>query len=126
MTTNHSLSPAENTFTRRDFLRTGTTAVAASAAGTLVEAASLAPGARGVGANVEWRNKQMGMAYRKLGRTGIMISEVVSGGDVDQASVVSEQWLTDMGGKALLEVLNHPKSQERIMGMMQTGKPVRN
>jgi aryl-alcohol dehydrogenase-like predicted oxidoreductase len=29
----------------------------------------------------EWRNKQPGMAYRKLGRTGMMISEVVSGGD---------------------------------------------
>jgi aryl-alcohol dehydrogenase-like predicted oxidoreductase len=29
----------------------------------------------------EWRNKQQGMAYRQLGRTGMMISEVVSGGD---------------------------------------------
>jgi aryl-alcohol dehydrogenase-like predicted oxidoreductase len=29
----------------------------------------------------EWRNKQSGMSYRKLGRTGLMISEVVSGGD---------------------------------------------
>ena len=29
----------------------------------------------------EWRNKQSGMSYRKLGRTGMMISEVVSGGD---------------------------------------------
>ena len=25
-----------------------------------------------------------------------------------------------------MELLNHPKTQERIMGMMQTGKPVRN
>ncbi len=81
MTTNHSLSPAGNPFTRRDFLRTGTTAVAASAAGRLVEAASLAPGESGARANVEWRNKQAGMVYRKLGRTGMMISEVVSGGD---------------------------------------------
>ena len=24
------------------------------------------------------------------------------------------------------ELLNNPKTQERIMGMMQTGKPVRN
>jgi aryl-alcohol dehydrogenase-like predicted oxidoreductase len=31
--------------------------------------------------NSEWRNKQSSMAYRKLGRTGMMISEVVSGGD---------------------------------------------
>jgi aryl-alcohol dehydrogenase-like predicted oxidoreductase len=31
--------------------------------------------------NAQWRNRQSGMAYRKLGRTGMMISEVVSGGD---------------------------------------------
>ncbi len=30
---------------------------------------------------VEWRNKQPGMAYRRLGRTGLMVSEVVAGGD---------------------------------------------
>lgn len=29
----------------------------------------------------EWRNRQSGMAYRRLGRTNMMISEVVSGGD---------------------------------------------
>ena len=29
----------------------------------------------------EWRNKVEGMAYRQLGRTGMMISEVVNGGD---------------------------------------------
>lgn len=29
----------------------------------------------------EWRNKQPDMAYRQLGRTGMMISEVVCGGD---------------------------------------------
>jgi len=29
----------------------------------------------------EWRNKQAGMAYRRLGNTGLMISEVVNGGD---------------------------------------------
>jgi aryl-alcohol dehydrogenase-like predicted oxidoreductase len=31
--------------------------------------------------NVEWRNRQPGMSYRRLGRTGLMISEIVSGGD---------------------------------------------
>ena len=31
--------------------------------------------------NQEWRNKQTGMAYRRLGNTGLMISEVVNGGD---------------------------------------------
>jgi 3-hydroxyacyl-CoA dehydrogenase len=59
-------------------------------------------------------------------KLGEMIAEIVSGGNVDQGSVVNEQWFLDMECKAFLELLNHPKSQERIMGMMQTGKPVRN
>ncbi len=32
-------------------------------------------------APIEWRNKQSTMAYRQLGRTGLMVSEVVAGGD---------------------------------------------
>ena len=59
-------------------------------------------------------------------KLGEMIAEIVSGGNVDQGSMVNEQWFLDMERKAFLELLNHPKSQERIMGMMQTGKPVRN
>ena len=59
-------------------------------------------------------------------KLGEMIAEIVSGGNVDQGSVVNEQWFLDMERKAFLELLNHPKTQERIMGMMQTGKPVRN
>jgi 3-hydroxyacyl-CoA dehydrogenase len=55
-----------------------------------------------------------------------MIAEIVCGGDVDAGSLVSEQWLLDMERKAFMELLNHPKTQERIMGMLQTGKPVRN
>ena len=59
-------------------------------------------------------------------KLGAMIAEIVSGGDVDQGSLVNEQWFLDMERKAFLELLSHPKTQERIMGMMQTGKPVRN
>ena len=31
--------------------------------------------------NSEWRNKQPGMTYRRLGRTNLMISEIIAGGD---------------------------------------------
>jgi 3-hydroxyacyl-CoA dehydrogenase len=55
-----------------------------------------------------------------------MIAEIVSGGEVENGSIVNEQWLLDLERKAFMELLNHPKTQERIMGMMQTGKPVRN
>jgi 3-hydroxyacyl-CoA dehydrogenase len=57
---------------------------------------------------------------------GDTIAEIVAGGDIDQGSVVSEQWLLDMERKAFVSLLNNPKTQERIMGMMQNGKPVRN
>ena len=59
-------------------------------------------------------------------KLGAMIAEVVSGGDVDEGSMVDEQWLLDAERRAFMELLKHPKTQERIMGMMQTGKPVRN
>jgi 3-hydroxyacyl-CoA dehydrogenase len=59
-------------------------------------------------------------------KLGAMIAEIVCGGEVEAGSLVSEQWLLDLERKAFMELLVHPKTQERIMGMMQTGKPVRN
>ena len=59
-------------------------------------------------------------------KLGAMIAEIVCGGEVEKDSLVSEQWLLDLERKAFMELLVHPKTQERIMGMMQTGKPVRN
>ncbi len=55
-----------------------------------------------------------------------MIANIVCGGEVDEGSIVNEQWFLHMERKALVELLNNPKTQERIMGMMQTGKPARN
>ena len=57
---------------------------------------------------------------------GKKIAEIVCGGDIQPGSLVDEQWLLDLERRAFMELLNHPKTQERIMGMMQTGKPVRN
>jgi len=55
-----------------------------------------------------------------------LIAEVVFGGDVDAGSMVSEEYLMGMERVRFCALLEHPKSQERIMGMLQTGKPVRN
>jgi 3-hydroxyacyl-CoA dehydrogenase len=55
-----------------------------------------------------------------------LIAEVMCGGDVEPGSIVDEQWLLDLERKAFMQLINHPKSQERMMGMMQSGKPVRN
>lgn len=54
------------------------------------------------------------------------IAEVVCGGDVEAGSLVSEDWLLALERKAFIDLLGNGKTQERIMGMLQTGKPVRN
>ncbi len=55
-----------------------------------------------------------------------LIANVVCGGDVDAGSLVTEEYLMTLERKAFCSLLEHPKTQERIMGMMSTGKPVRN
>ena len=66
---------------RRAFLRSSLAAGAAMALPAPLAAwAPFAPPLPQPGA-VLWRNKQAGMKYRRLGRTGFMISEIVCGGD---------------------------------------------
>jgi 3-hydroxyacyl-CoA dehydrogenase len=55
-----------------------------------------------------------------------LIADVICGGDVDAGSLVTEEYLMTLERKHFCSLLDHPKTQERIMGMMQTGKPVRN
>ncbi len=54
------------------------------------------------------------------------IAWVLCGGDVDAGSLVDEDYLMTLERKAFGKLLGNPKTQERIMGMMSTGKPVRN
>ncbi len=55
-----------------------------------------------------------------------LIANVVTGGDVDAGSLVTEEYLMTLERKAFCSLIVHPKTQERIMGMLSTGKPVRN
>ncbi len=55
-----------------------------------------------------------------------LIADVVCGGDVDAGSLVTEEYLMALERKHFCALLDHPKTQERIMGMLSTGKPVRN
>jgi len=55
-----------------------------------------------------------------------LIANVVTGGDVDSGTLVSEEYLMTLERRAFCSLLEHPKTQERIMGMLSTGKPVRN
>ncbi len=57
---------------------------------------------------------------------GSLIADVVCGGDIDAGTLVSEEYLMALERKHFVALLDHPKTQERIMGMLSTGKPVRN
>ncbi len=54
------------------------------------------------------------------------IAHVVCGGDIDAGTLVTEEYLMTLERQAFCSLLTHAKTQERIMGMMSTGKPVRN
>jgi len=54
------------------------------------------------------------------------IAYVLCGGDVDPGSLVDEAWMLGREREAFLALLGQPKTQERIAGLLKTGKPVRN
>ncbi len=54
------------------------------------------------------------------------IADIVTGGDIDAGALVTEEYLMALERKAFCELVVHPKTQERIMGMLSTGKPLRN
>ena len=88
MDTNRPENPNPHV-TRRTLLQAGTSAFLVAGAGAGASGASASASGASVrddepvagGREPEWRNKQEGMSYRRLGRTGMMISEVVCGGD---------------------------------------------
>jgi 3-hydroxyacyl-CoA dehydrogenase len=55
-----------------------------------------------------------------------LIAGVLCGGDVDAGSLVNEEYLMTLERQAFCSLLTNAKTQERIMGMMSSGKPVRN
>ena len=55
-----------------------------------------------------------------------LIANVVTGGDVDAGTLVTEDYLMGLERQAFCALVQHPKTQERIMGMLSTGKPLRN
>ncbi|WP_332816130.1 3-hydroxyacyl-CoA dehydrogenase/enoyl-CoA hydratase family protein [Ramlibacter sp.] len=59
-------------------------------------------------------------------RIASLIANVVTGGEVDAGTLVSEEYLMTLERQAFCELVQHPMTQERILGMLNTGKPVRN
>ncbi len=54
------------------------------------------------------------------------IAEIICGGDVEPGTRVDEDWLLTLERRAFVELLGTAKTQERIMGLLQGGKPARN
>ncbi len=57
---------------------------------------------------------------------GRAIAEILCGGQVEAGSLVDEQWVMALERQTFMSLLGQFKTQERIMAMMQTGKPLRN
>ena len=55
-----------------------------------------------------------------------LIANVLTGGEVEAGTLVSESYLMTLERQAFCSLLEHPKTQERIMGMLSSGKPLRN
>lgn len=54
------------------------------------------------------------------------LAYVMAGGDLSEASYVSEQYLLDLEREAFLSLCTERKTLERIQRMLKTGKPLRN
>jgi len=54
------------------------------------------------------------------------IIEIITGGNIEAGTLVTEDWLLKLERQAFVELIGHPKTMERIMGLLQNGKPVRN
>jgi len=76
---------------RREFLAMSAGAAVSAAVMPHVAAAQKAPEA-------EWRNRQPGMTYRRLGRTGLMVSAIGMGGDdIRPEGIDYVLWAVDQG-----------------------------
>ena len=57
---------------------------------------------------------------------GEKLARILTGGDLNHATRVSEQYLLDLEREAFLSLIGTRKTQERIAHMLKTGKPLRN
>jgi 3-hydroxyacyl-CoA dehydrogenase len=57
---------------------------------------------------------------------GKKLAKVMSGGDLNHKTYVTERYLLDLEREAFLSLCGERKTQERIAGMLKTGKPLRN
>jgi 3-hydroxyacyl-CoA dehydrogenase len=54
------------------------------------------------------------------------LAYIMSGGDLSESTLVSEQYLLDLEREAFLSLIGEKKTLERIQSILTTGKPLRN
>ena len=57
---------------------------------------------------------------------GTQLARILTGGDLNHPTRVSEQYLLDLEREAFLSLIGTRKTQERMAQMLKTGKPLRN
>jgi len=57
---------------------------------------------------------------------GEKLARILTGGDLNHTTQVSEQYLLDLEREAFLSLIGTRKTQDRIAHMLKTGKPLRN
>lgn len=57
---------------------------------------------------------------------GEKLARIITGGDLNHATQVSEQYLLDLEREAFLSLCGMARTQERMAAMLKTGKPLRN
>ncbi|MFO7801399.1 MAG: hypothetical protein R6V55_03775, partial [Desulfovermiculus sp.] len=87
-----------------------------------------APG-RSVAASVKsqmWNMKEGNFITEYEYEMGGVVAEVITGGDVDPGTVVTEQYILDIERAAFIRLCHNQKTVDRINHMLKTNKPLRN
>ena len=70
--------------------------------------------------------KEGGMISAHDYRVAKAAATALCGGDIEQGTMVNEDWLIEVERREFVELLKTPETQARIRHMLETGKPLRN
>jgi 3-hydroxyacyl-CoA dehydrogenase len=70
--------------------------------------------------------KRAGYISDHDGEIGTQLARILTGGELNHPTRVSEQYLLDLEREAFLKLVGMRKTQERLGHMLKTGKPLRN
>ena len=59
-------------------------------------------------------------------KIGTKLANVLTGGDIEPNTAVSEQYLLDLEREAFMSLVGEAKTQERMQHLLMKGRPLRN